>query len=63
MKRIWLKEKELEDYTFQVSSWEGFPVMSTITVADQIAAAESGISLQDLIDIELTSYRDWQCDC
>ena len=55
--------QEFEDYTFQVSQEEGFPVMSTITSEDQKAASEDGISLQDLIDMELKSYRNWQCDC
>ena len=55
--------QKFEDYTFQVSQEEGYPVMSTITSEDQLAAAEDGISLQDLIDMELKSYRNWQCDC
>ncbi|MEI7526814.1 MAG: hypothetical protein WCJ95_20865 [Mariniphaga sp.] len=64
MTKIRISEKpEFEDYTFQVSQEEGFPVMSTITAEDQRAALECGLSLNDLIAMELKSYRHWQCDC
>jgi len=52
-----------EDCTIQVSTWEGHPVMTTITADDIEEAAKAGVSLQDLIHIEQVSYRDWQCDC
>jgi len=52
-----------EDYTFQVSTCEGHPVMTTITAEDIEEAAKAGITEQDLIHIEMVSYRDWQCDC
>lgn len=52
-----------EDYTFQVGSEHGYPVFSTITAEDQKDAAEHGLTLDDLIEMELDSFGDWQRDC
>lgn len=53
-----------EDITFQVATTEGYPVMTTVTAEDQKQFVESGYgTVSDLIDLEMSSYRDWQSDC
>jgi len=56
------KEKEYQNVKFQTGNYEGIAIYTTITAKEQREAAKSGITLDDLIEME--SYnRDWQCDC
>jgi hypothetical protein len=55
---------EYKDITFQISVCEGFPVLHTITSAEQKEFVDSGYgTVSDLIEFEKSSYRDWQADC
>ena len=56
-------ETKYKDIEIQVSTFEGFPVMETITAQDQKEFISNGYgSLKDLIDWHYSSYRDWQSD-
>lgn len=46
-----------------VGTEEGFPVTVTLSDEELKQAKEDGLTEQDLIDIEQTSYRHWQADC
>jgi hypothetical protein len=52
-----------EDYTIEVGTSMGYPVLSTLTAEDQEEAAKAGLTISDLIEIEKRSYGDWQRDC
>lgn len=52
-----------EDYLLQTGTFEGMPIYTTITAEYQKEAAKYGITLSDLIDLELETTRDWQADC
>ena len=58
------KEKVYQDIEYQVSTFEGHPIMEVMTIEEQkdIEKVE-GLSVSDVIDMNISSYRDWQCDC
>ena len=52
-----------EDVSYQVSSFEGTPIMETITAEEQRDFVQSGYgSVSDLISYNMEAYRDWQAD-
>ena len=58
------EEKVYQDIEYQVSTFEGNPIMEVMTIQEQkdIEMVE-GLSVSDVIDMNISSYRDWQCDC
>jgi hypothetical protein len=57
-KRVW------EDITYQVGNYEGIPITETMTVEEQKEIEKiEGLTVSDVIDMNISSYRDWQCDC
>jgi len=55
---------EYKDIEIQVGSFEGHPITEVITAEEQKEFVKGGYgTVSDLIDIEQSSYRDWQCDC
>ena len=58
------KEKVYQDITYQVSSYEGIPITETMTIQEQKEIDKiEGLTVSDVIDMNISSYRDWQCDC
>ena len=58
------KQIDYEDITYQVGTCEGLPIRDTVTSQEQREFVESGYgTVRDLIDMYISSYRDWQCDC
>jgi len=57
------KEKVYQDIEYQVSTFEGHPIMEVMTIEEQkdIEKVE-GLTVSDVIDMNISSYRDWQCD-
>ena len=55
--------KNFDNITIQVGTFEGFPIERTITAQEIREAQKYGISKTDLIDLEKSTYRDWQADC
>ena len=59
-----MKKVIFEDITIQVGNAHGYPVETTISAEDQKAFIDGGYgTIEDLIDMEISSYRDWQADC
>ena len=58
------KEKVYKDIEYQVGTYEGHPIMGVMTIEEQkdIEKVE-GLTVSDVIDMNISSYRDWQCDC
>ncbi len=58
-------EKKLyEPITYQVSTYEGHPIMETMSIEEQKDIEKiEGLTVSDVIEMNINSYRDWQCDC
>ena len=53
-----------QDLTYQVSTFEGIPVMETVTAQEQKDWVDGGYgSVSELVDMNISNYRDWQSDC
>jgi hypothetical protein len=64
MKNLKYNSKEYQDISIRLGLIEGFPVYHTITAEEQQDYVESGYgSVSELIETEISSYRDWQSDC
>lgn len=58
------KEKVYQDIEYQVGTFEGHPIMQVLTVEEQIEIESiEGLTVDDVIDMNISSYRDWQSDC
>ena len=59
--------KKYEPITYQVGSYEvdgiSFPITETLSIIEQKDIEQSGLSVSDVIDMNISSHRDWQCDC
>ena len=56
--------KEYQDISYQVSTFEGVPIMETITAQEQKDFVENGYGkVSDLIEMNQSAYKDWQSDC
>ena len=54
----------MEDITIQIGTTEGYPVMATISVQEQLEFIRDGYgTLNDLVELYQVTYRDWQADC
>jgi hypothetical protein len=59
-----MSKKKYQDISYQVSTFEGIPVMETITAQEQKDFVENGYgTVNDLIEMNQLAYRDWQADC
>lgn len=57
-------KRSYEAVDYQVSTYEGIPVMETISAEEHKEFVESGYgTISDLIGFNQMAYRDWQCDC
>ena len=58
------KEKVYQDIEYQVSTFEGHPIMEVMTIEEQKEIEKiEGLTVKDVIDMNISSYRDWQSDC
>lgn len=58
------QQKEYKDITYQVSSYEGIPITETITAKEQKDFVDGGYgTVNELIQFNISNYRDWQSDC
>ena len=58
------KEKVHKDIEYQVGTFEGHPIMAVMTIEEQKDIEKvKGLTVSDVIDMNISSYRDWQCDC
>ncbi len=58
------KEKTYEEITYQIGSFEGFPILETMSIEEQKEIEKiEGLTVSDVIDMNISNYRDWQCDC
>jgi hypothetical protein len=58
------KKPIYEDIQIRIGNFEGIPIYETITAEEQKDFVSSGYgTVKDLIDLNTTSYRDWQTDC
>ena len=58
------KPKEWRDIEYQVSTCEGHAVMEILTVQEQKDWLATGYgSVADLIEMNISNYRDWQAEC
>ena len=59
-----MTKKKYQDISYQVSTFEGIPVMETITAQEQKDFVENCYgTVNDLIEMNQLAYRDWQADC
>jgi hypothetical protein len=56
-------KKIYEDITYQNGSYEGIPITDVMTIAEQKEIEAAGLDVSDVIDMNIASERDWQCDC
>ena len=53
------KQKEYEDITYQVSTYEGFPVTETLTAKEQKDFVKGGYgTVAELIEFNISNYRE-----
>jgi len=58
------KKTVYNDIEYHVSSFEGIPIMETITAEEQKSFVDGGYgTVAELIDMNINNYRDWQSDC
>ena len=56
--------KNYKDITYQVATQEGYPVTETVTAEEQRDFVSSGCgTVAELIELNISAYRDWQADC
>ena len=53
----------MKNLVIPVGAEEGCPVNVILSEEEVKQAKEDGLTEQDLIEIEQTSYRHWQADC
>ena len=57
-------KKVYEPIIYQVSTYEGHPIMETMSIEEQKDIEKiEGLTVSDVIEMNINSYRDWQCDC
>ncbi len=57
-------ERIYEDIVYQVGTFEGIPITEVMTIEEQKEIEKiEGLTVSDVIDFNISSYRDWQCDC
>jgi hypothetical protein len=54
---------EYEDIVYQVGTYEGIPITETLTVEEQKDIERSGLSVNEVIKMNISAYHDWQSDC
>ncbi len=58
------KEKVYQDIEYQISTFEGFPIMEVMSIQEQKEIEKTeGMTVSEVIEMNISSYRDWQCDC
>ena len=55
--------KPKQEISYQVGTCEGVPIVHHLSVEEQIEIEKSGITVNEYIDMDIQSYRDWQSDC
>lgn len=59
-----MKQNVYEDIVYQIGSFEGTPIMEVMTVSEQKAIEKiEGLTVPEVIEMNISSYRDWQSDC
>jgi hypothetical protein len=60
-----VKEENIyQDIEYQVGSFEGYPITEVVTADEQRDFVNGGYgTVSELIDSNISNYRDWQCDC
>jgi len=55
--------KDQDDITIRVGTFEGYPIEQTITREEIQRAGLAGMTEQEVINLTIETYRDWQADC
>jgi len=53
---------DFEEYTLQVGTFEGIPIIRTVTVQAQKEMHKLGFTASEIYDFH-SQYQDWQADC
>jgi len=53
-------DKDQDDITIRVGTFEGYPIEQTISREE---IQRSGMTEEEVINLTIETYRDWQADC
>jgi hypothetical protein len=57
-------KKEYKDIEYQIGSYAGHPIMEVMTIEEQKYIEKTvGLTVAEVINMNISSYRDWQSDC
>lgn len=58
------KEKIYQDIEYQIGNFEGHPIMEVMTIEEQKYIDKTeGMTVNEVINMNISSYRDFQSDC
>ena len=55
-----MKTKTYLNITYQLGMSNGYPVMETLTIAEQKEIERAGLNVQEIIDANIACYKNWE---